>query len=360
MNEALFFLRSIAKDKAVINDMSPEVLAQVREAFAKSDSARCSIEGRPSRVMRLRSTTYEVIAVAFDKDRIRSKNLLRTECALMLGAADDFEATIDSAVERAQNHTRRLIHNLRSLSAKTTQEIFYIARQDKMVDSPTKMRSYIRDEVLKNPDEVASAFVAILKHQAAQSAEFSAFQKLSGDVGQLKPEAHSLHKVLMGVGYLFFGEFTERHVRVDVDKTQLYAVFDYESIHVCVYHLFENAAKYCRPGSQLSVTFRVRDNQIEISFDMESLSIPIEEASKIFLEGYSGRVAKRNNLEGSGIGLYVARQLAQMNGGILTVLPGGSTIKGDDYSRNRFILTVPKEGRGNQSLQSPGGGRALR
>ncbi len=145
----------------------------------------------------------------------------------------------------------------------------------------------------------------------------------------------------MNVFYLFFGEFVSKKVRAEVDKTLLQAVFDYDSIHVCIYYLVENAAKYVRPNSELKVTSHEDGaGLVDIRFSMESLVIQPSEVERIFDEGYSGMKAVQGKLSGAGIGLYLARAMAKLNKGRLTVIPGKPSI-GSEYARNSFILTLP-------------------
>ncbi len=144
----------------------------------------------------------------------------------------------------------------------------------------------------------------------------------------------------MNVFYLFFGEFIAKKVRVEVDRTRVQARFDYDSIHVCVYYLVENAVKYTRRNSDFSVTvFQHNGGAVDIRFSMESLSIKPEEQELIFEEGRSGSNAIDANLNGAGLGLYLGRAMATMNSGNLNVLPG--PLGGSQYSRNTFVLTLP-------------------
>lgn len=343
MKDAYFWLKRNEAPKIIINEISEDHLAVIRKAIPGADgNVKLNISGNRARVVKIQSTSHTLFALAFDEDRIKSRRMLATEAATLMAVADEFEQKAMLAAKKEEAHTKRLIHNLKSLTAKTMQEIFYVARQDSMLSYGKRAKDYVKDEIIKNPDDAASAFISILKHQAAQNAEFSAFNKLSGDVGQLKKESHSIHKVLMNVFYLFFGDFTDKGVTVDVQATQAKAAFDYESIHVCIYHLVENSAKYIRQGGEFSVSTSPSRDSVEIIFEMESLAINQDESDKIFQEGYSGCRSVRDRLHGSGIGLYIARQLANLNGGRLSVIAGIPKLRDPDYARNRFILSIPR------------------
>jgi light-regulated signal transduction histidine kinase (bacteriophytochrome) len=296
--------------------------------------------GVKTRIVRRSAGEYCVIAVSSVPDHIKSKKLMEAETQVILTAAQ----TIDSALQRAEDRTRRLLHNLKSLTAKTSQEIFYIAQQDRMLSATKDLVQYVASEIKGNHEEAAKAFIEILKHQAAQKAEYSAFEKLTSRVQVVHPERHDIHRVLMNVFYLFFSEFLKRKAKAEVDKTRLQAVFDYDSIHVCIYYIVENASKYIRPASSLNVTANESDGMLVVRFSMESLTILPNEVEKIFEEGFSGSSAVAEGLHGAGIGLYLARAMAKLNAGNLTVIPGRPAL-GSSYARNTFILALPlKEG----------------
>jgi signal transduction histidine kinase len=342
MNDPIFFLVRNDSKKPILNEIEENQKLEIIRLLGGGNNIKINLSGKKGRAVRIQNNTYNVLGLAFDEDRVKSKKILFTEAATLLSVADDFERRVMLAAQKEAAHTKRLIHNLKSLTAKTMQEIFYVARQDTMLQQGKRAKHYVKNEIIKNPDDAAAAFISILKHQAAQNAEFSAFNKLNGDVGQLKKESHLVHKVLMNVFYLFFGEFTDKGVTVDVQSTQAKAFFDYESIHVCIYHIVENSAKYIRYGGNFSVSTLLTDTSINVVFDMESLVINPDEAEKIFLEDYSGVRAVRDNLHGSGIGLYIAKQLAILNGGNLSVVSGIGNLRYPEYARNKFILSLPK------------------
>ncbi len=330
-------LWSTNRSDPLINQLSKETFDCCQAALPGNGSTTLTLNKKKSRVLRKSSGIYTVIVESSDLDRIKSKKLIESEADIILAAA----STIDSAVQRAEGRTRRLLHNLKSLTAKTTQEIYYIAQQDKLLASPRDAVPYVAREIKDNPEDAAKALIEILKHQAAQKAEYTAFDKLSGNLDKNKAERHDVHRVLMNVFYLFFGEFVSKKVRVEVEQTRLQATFDYDSIHVCIYHLIENAAKYVRPRSDLLVTTTEdKSGNLDIRINMESLAIKTNEVDQIFNEGFSGSNAVESKLNGAGIGLFLARAMAQLNGGTLHAIAGQPS-SGNLYARNSFILTLP-------------------
>lgn len=325
------------KQSAPFNSQIPEeVISICRAAQPQPGSQVMVVKGKRARIMLKRDGIYTILALATDADRIKSKRILEGDVDALLSAAPVIESTLEGAEARV----RRLLHNLKTLTAKMSQEIFEIALQNRMMENPKQAVPYVGDQIRLDVDKSARAFVEILKHLSAQNAEYTAFDRLSGKVGLARPELHTVHQVLMNVAYLFFGEFIRKKVFVDVGRTQVAAKFDYESIHVCIYYLFENATKYVKPGSEIQVTVTSEPGQVYIKFSMESLIILPEEEAAIFKEGFSGKFAKAEQLQGAGIGLYLAREMARLNNGRLDVLPGRAQ-KNSTYARNAFVLALP-------------------
>ncbi|XEG70460.1 hypothetical protein QA447_20810 [Pseudomonas sp. abacavir_1] len=317
-------------------DQLAQDLDQCRNTMSGDGSKLIILNGKRARVSMLSSAPYIALAVGTDADRIKSKKIMDQELKITLAAAP----MIDASARRSEQRTRRLIHNLKTLTAKTTQEIFYVIKQESMISHPKEALRYVEEEIKDNTSDTAKALIEVLKHQQAQKAEFAAFEKLSGKIDYTKMEMHDIHRVLMNVFYLFFGDFSDKKVRAIVEPTRLQAFFDYDSIYACIFYLVENAAKYTMRNSSLNVT-ATADNQgfIDIRFEMQSLAIHPEEQHSVFHEGISGRNAHAANLNGAGIGLFLARAMAKLNAGTLSLNAGRPMIAGA-YARNSFVLSL--------------------
>lgn len=342
MSGPFFRIQRLGGNEVVIDTIPPGLLSLIKSELTKPGSKKIAYLGRDVRILYVQDDVYAVYAITDDEDRLKSARVLKSEAEIMLASAKRVELELSSVRERAENQTRRLVHNLKSLTAKTMQEIYLIAMQDKLMAPPKEALDYLEREVKNSPREVAKALIEILKHQGAQKAEFSAFNKLSGGFYAIRKESHKIHKFLMSVFYLFFNDFTDKKVRVSVLPCDLVAYFDYDSVHVCVYHLVDNAAKYIKPGCDFSVSTSVREGFVDIFFEMESFIIEDSEVDKVFEEGYSGKKAVQRQLQGSGVGLFLARQMAKLNGGGLSLLKGINFPHAQDYARNKFVLSLPR------------------
>ena len=99
------------------------------------------------------------------------------------------------------------------------------------------------------------------------------------------------------------------------------------------FNLLDNAVKYGKPGNEIVLAVRELGLTIEISVTDQNEPISGEERTRIFERFYRGQNAIEK--EGVGIGLYLAREIIEKQGGCLSVCPTGQG--------NLFSIVLPKQ-----------------
>jgi len=112
--------------------------------------------------------------------------------------------------------------------------------------------------------------------------------------------------------------------RIDADPLRLRQALD---------NLVANAVTHSPPGGEVVVSARVGNGAIRVSVSDTGVGIPIEEQERIFEPG----VRLATAVPGSGIGLAVARAIAEAHGGTLTVESAPS--EGATFT---LVLPLPK------------------
>ncbi len=168
------------RNEPILSQITQGIVLECLEKLPHPGTLLSSIAGKKCRLLRKHSGDYIAIAYSDNKDQLKSKKLLESEVDAFLAAGP----SINAAIERAEGRTRRLIHNLKSLTAKTSQEIFFLAQQDRLLGNPREIVPYLASEIQENIEGTAKALLEILKHQAAQKAEYTAFDRLSGRLEQ--------------------------------------------------------------------------------------------------------------------------------------------------------------------------------
>jgi two-component system phosphate regulon sensor histidine kinase PhoR len=103
---------------------------------------------------------------------------------------------------------------------------------------------------------------------------------------------------------------------------------DKELLRQVLLNLVENAIKYSPDGGRIDVTIAEADERVELAVSDQGLGIPANEQEKIFERFYRLDPALARGIGGTGLGLYISRELIRRMGGRIRVasIPGaGST-----------------------------------
>src|SRR5262249_36902042 len=109
---------------------------------------------------------------------------------------------------------------------------------------------------------------------------------------------------------------------------------DRDKIVLALHNLIGNALKYTPTGGAVSVTVDEAGGRLSVAVADNGIGIREEECELIFEKFYRAKDKRLASITGSGLGLALARQVARMHGGDVTVrsqIDKGST----------FTLTLP-------------------
>ncbi len=330
--------------KEIFNNLTQEEFLLIKKV-ATSNSQKTP-NGR-YRFGVISNVNFHVYALTSDKNYLKSSQKFKTELDVIINSTKVIDEIIESTNTLRNNSTRRLIHNLTTLNAHNIQEIYSLIPQENVSKQMGDQITFVEEIVKNDPKETALTLLKIAKNNAAMKAEFSVFKKLFDCDPDLQKREHNVHKVLMNVFYLFFPDFTDKNVKVTIgDNNNKYiAFFDYESLHVALYHLIENAAKYIKQNTTLTVGINNYEEMSEIIFDMISIEITQSEKTKIFEEGVSGYIATQIGKSGLGIGMSRAKKIIELNSGSIEVRTYPETmenIMGVKFQKNEFIIKLPR------------------
>ena len=114
-----------------------------------------------------------------------------------------------------------------------------------------------------------------------------------------------------------------------------HATGDRDRIQQIVTNLIDNAAKYSRGGGTITVSVEENDGHVRLSVADEGVSIPAAEQEAIFEKFYRVDPEQTLGQGGTGLGLYISRELARrMNGEIFVV--------SEPSHGSTFVLELPR------------------
>ncbi len=117
--------------------------------------------------------------------------------------------------------------------------------------------------------------------------------------------------------------------------------------------LLDNAIRYSHPGGRVDWCLRVQEGSAELLVCDQGIGIPAQELPQVFERHFRGSAARQHRASGSGLGLPIARALAQAHGGTLELQsPWPLGAEGGTCAVLRLPLWHGAQG-GHAALQAP-------
>lgn len=112
-------------------------------------------------------------------------------------------------------------------------------------------------------------------------------------------------------------------VKVDVEKMKL-----------AITNLIDNALRYTPAGGQVKVATKKKEKELEISVSDTGIGIPKEQQKRIFSRFFRGTNAIRTQTEGTGLGLFITKNIIEAHGGKIW-------FKSEENKGTIFYFTIP-------------------
>ena len=159
------------------------------------------------------------------------------------------------------------------------------------------------------------------------------FRKTERDGLRLNYELCNIESLVTAVYDRFRSVMRERSINasISIQNRNLHAYVDHEAFTKIVSNLVNNAVKYC--ASRIMVLLSADDQQFTLVVKNDGNIIPHDMREKIFQPFFRLNTTSEATTTGTGIGLVLAKSLAELHGGTLTM--------DDDDTMNVFRLSLP-------------------
>jgi PAS domain S-box-containing protein len=192
----------------------------------------------------------------------------------------------------------------------------------------------------RNQDQIDWCMDAIgrnVKHLARLIDDLLDVSRITRGKIQLRKEpldvASVVHRAIESARPLI--EARDQNLQVDIAPGTFSALADPVRLEQIVSNLLTNAAKYSDRGGQIWLSADQEEQSIVIKVRDEGIGIPAEQLSHVFELFAQGERSLARSEGGLGIGLTLARTLAEMHGGSVTAASDGPG-KGSE-----FIVRLP-------------------
>lgn len=288
------------------------------------------------------------------KDDLNSSRVFHSRMGAYLAVIEHI-AKIKAEIKASYNQRlNRVTHNLTSLNAHCIQEVFDLVSQETLTRNISQQITSVQETILSSPSRAARTFLRIAKNNLTMKLEFVAMRFLDADAPHPVFREHLIQKVVLNVLHAFFQDFTDIGVHVKVEDSPATVLLDYDTFHVALYHVIDNATKYVMPRSGFVVRFQEGDSRVNVIFEMMSIPIPQDELARIGEEGFSGNQARHLGLAGHGLGMFRTKRLLAVNDGELLIKPNVIPSRAAKYNRieyqqNIFVISLVQSQKGRRS-----------
>ena len=174
---------------------------------------------------------------------------------------------------------------------------------------PERQRDYlliVRDEIVRL-SSLVNSFLSLTRLQTgSQTLEITTF-----DINE------AIRRTLVG----FESKIEEKQINVSVnyDEEPCLVKADMNLIRQVIGNLVENAIKFTNTGGTLAVTVKSARNSAVVSVYNTGCGIAEEEQALIFERFYKADKSRSLNREGTGIGLYIVKDILNRHGRDISV-----------------------------------------
>jgi signal transduction histidine kinase len=104
---------------------------------------------------------------------------------------------------------------------------------------------------------------------------------------------------------------------------------DSDQLERALLNLVSNAVKFTPPGGEIEISSCVEGDDLALSVRDTGSGIPSEEQERLFTRFFRSTQAKEQQVAGTGLGLYIVKQIIELHGGTIDVssTPAGSTFR---------------------------------
>lgn len=140
---------------------------------------------------------------------------------------------------------------------------------------------------------------------------------LGEGLSSIHPKPQQLHDMILEAGKRMKAEAAKKQMQIRYKKTELEAVFDKEWTTEALCCILDNAVKYSPMNTQIKISVIPYEMYVKIDVTDSGIGIIEKDTEQIFEEFYRSQAATYE--QGLGIGLYLAKNIIEEQGGYIKV-----------------------------------------
>ncbi len=154
-----------------------------------------------------------------------------------------------------------------------------------------------------------------------------------------KPALTDIELVVESVVNSYQEEVKKRKINLEYKKPERKlpkVTLDVEKMRLAIQNLMDNAVKYTPQGGKVSISLMVKKKEIEFKIKDTGIGISEEQRKRLFTKFFRGVNAVKMETEGSGLGLFIAKNIIEAHKGNLWV-------ESTEGKGSTFYFTLPAD-----------------
>ena len=238
-------------------------------------------------------------------------------------------------------------HNTRTIASNIREKLFTLLEtsDEDFMQVEDKITNVL-DVVRRKEYFTARELLSILKSTEQILHEFTSLDFLHPSA-KLSPKQmgdHKAHTVYVLSFYMYERDFAEKRLHIKTGECDDKILIHFPTVKTAIAQILDNTIKYAKPNSGIEVAFSKETidgcSYVAVIFKMLSLAIRRNEISILMQQGKRSPHAVRAQIPGKGQGLFVAKKMIELNGGIFSITTDDKIQKhqGIPYTKNTFKL----------------------
>ncbi len=197
-------------------------------------------------------------------------------------------------------------------------------------------------EKIKRYAGILQAEISRLKMVVDKTLQVAAFDN---KINSIEYSETQLNRLLSDSVEYIFAEYEKFNpeIKFDVQVEDDFILADEAHLRNVFLNILDNACKYSPENISIKIKTWAENNELQIQISDEGIGIEKKYFSAIFEKFYRIHTGDRQDVQGSGLGLYYAKQMIEAHGGIIVV--NSQKDKG-----SKFIIHLPRNPKNKDSI----------
>ncbi len=229
------------------------------------------------------------------------------------------------------NHMANALEEQETLRKRLTTDVAHELRTP-LTNVSTHLEMMIEGVWEPTPERLQNCYDEIGRITGLVS-DLERLRQIESENLELKKEPVNLFSLAQEVCALFEAELGEKHLSCQVEGEAVLVDGDKQRLQQVVVNLLSNAVKFTGVGGRIHILVRNREEGAALVIEDNGIGIPKEDLPLIFERFYRTDYSRSRKSGGAGIGLTIAKAIAQAHGGSLTV-------ESEEGKGSRFTLLL--------------------